>query len=104
MSGVQQLLSARLGDAFASLAGVPVDPMIQRSAHADFQANAALPLARALGRPPREVAADLAGLATAEVSGPGFLNLTVAPAALSRLATAMAADPRLGVAPTARPE
>jgi arginyl-tRNA synthetase len=107
---VQRLLSARLGDAFASLAGVPVDPMIQRSAHADFQSNAALPLARTLGRPPREVAADalaaadLAGLASAEVAGPGFLNLTVAPAALSRLTTELAADPRLGVEPAAHPE
>ncbi|MEI2422076.1 hypothetical protein V6O07_17490, partial [Arthrospira platensis SPKY2] len=36
-------------------AGDP-DPVVRPSEHADAQANGALPLAKALGRPPREVA------------------------------------------------
>ncbi|MGK5684848.1 arginine--tRNA ligase [Actinoplanes sp. URMC 104] len=81
---LEAVLAARLAAAFEALAGEPVDPAVRASQHADFQSGAALALARRLGRAPRELAAevarraDLAGLATAEVSGPGFLNLTVA--------------------------
>jgi arginyl-tRNA synthetase len=80
---LEVLLAARLSAALTVVAGRPVDPVIRASQHADFQSNAVLALAHALGRPPREVAAevvaaaDLSGLATISVSGPGFLNLTV---------------------------
>ncbi|MDT8436406.1 MAG: arginine--tRNA ligase [Gemmatimonadota bacterium] len=55
----------------------PADP-----AHGDLASNAALVLARALRRRPRDIAEDLAarldadaaGLASVEVAGPGFLN------------------------------
>jgi len=76
-------LSDRLATAYATVAGRPVDPAVRRSQHADFQSGAALQLARDLHRAPRDIAvdvagrADLAGLATATVSGPGFINLTV---------------------------
>jgi arginyl-tRNA synthetase len=54
--------------------------------HGDFACNAALVLAKALGRPPREIAADLVSrltqvsglVARAEVAGPGFVNLWLA--------------------------
>jgi arginyl-tRNA synthetase len=80
---LEALLAARLAGAFGAVAGRPVDPAVRVSQHADFQSNAVLALAHALRRPPREVAAevvaaaDLSGLATISVSGPGFLNLTV---------------------------
>src|ERR671934_2748878 len=55
----------------------PKDP-----SHGDFATNVALRTAKAVGRPPREFAAELAErvtaldeVATAEVAGPGFLNL-----------------------------
>jgi arginyl-tRNA synthetase len=56
--------------------------------HGDFACNAALLLAKRVGRPPREVAARLAELLTAsgslvaraEVAGPGFVNLWLAQA------------------------
>ncbi|RQX53067.1 arginine--tRNA ligase, partial [Micromonospora chalcea] len=71
----------------------------------------ALGLARRLSRPPREIAAEVrerAALAdvcaSVEVSGPGFLNLTVADHALGGLVSALAVDPRLGVPPVAEPE
>ena len=37
------------------------DPLIRPSQFADYQANVALPLAKRLGRPPREIAAAVAG-------------------------------------------
>jgi arginyl-tRNA synthetase len=79
---LEALLSDRLAPALHAVAGHPVDPVIRRSPHADFQSGAALALARTLGRSPRDIAAgviaaaDLDGVATAAVSGPGFINLT----------------------------
>ncbi|WP_226345836.1 arginine--tRNA ligase [Agilicoccus flavus] len=80
------------------------DPVLRPSQYADVQVNAALALAKKVGLPPREVAArilehlDLSAECTdVEVSGPGFLNLTFSPEWLGSLATATAADPRLGV-------
>ncbi|SBT49318.1 arginine--tRNA ligase [Micromonospora auratinigra] len=108
---LENLLTDRLAPAFEAVAGVPVDPVVRRSQRADFQSDAALALARRLGRPPGEIAAavldraELADLcAVAEVSGPGFLNLTVADATLAGLVSALAADPRLGVPAVAAPE
>ncbi|MEU7955514.1 arginine--tRNA ligase [Micromonospora chalcea] len=108
---LERLLTDRLAPAFAAVAGVPVDPAVRRSQHADFQSDAALGLARRLSRPPREIAAEVrerAALAdvcaSVEVSGPGFLNLTVADHALGGLVSALAVDPRLGVPPVAEPE
>jgi arginyl-tRNA synthetase len=87
------------------------DPLIRPSAFADFQANAALPLAKRVGRPPREVAAELAarldvtGLCTEPaVSGPGFINLTLRDDWIAAQASAMLGDDRLGLAPAAAPQ
>jgi arginyl-tRNA synthetase len=80
---LEVLLSDRLAAALEAMTGAAVDPAVRRSQHADFQSGAALPLARVLRKPPRDIAAeivaraDLAGIAVAEVSGPGFINLTV---------------------------
>jgi arginyl-tRNA synthetase len=64
---------------------VTVEPP-RDAAHGDMATNAALVLARPAGMPPRDVAALLAaeldgapGIAGAEVAGPGFLNLRLAP-------------------------
>ncbi|RKN41079.1 arginine--tRNA ligase [Micromonospora endolithica] len=108
---LEKLLADRLAPAFARVAGAPVDPVVRRSARADFQSDAALALARRLGRPPRAVAAevlahaDLADVCrVTEVSGPGFVNLTVADDTLAELVLALATDPRLGVPVAAEPE
>ncbi|RKN20868.1 arginine--tRNA ligase [Micromonospora musae] len=108
---LEQLLTDRLAPAFATVAGTPVDPVVRRSPRADFQSDGALALARQLGRTPRAIAtevlrhADLADLCSVvEVSGPGFLNLTVADDALAGMVSALATDPRLGVAMAATPE
>jgi arginyl-tRNA synthetase len=94
---LEALLSDRLAAALQAVAGRRADPAVRRSQHADFQSGAALPLARELGRPPRAIAsevlaaADLDGIAVGEVSGPGFLNLTIAEGLLA----SAAGDPRL---------
>jgi arginyl-tRNA synthetase len=60
------------------------DPVTRPSDRADYQSNGILPLAKRLGRNPREVATelmshlDLANVAEVEVAGPGFLNITLA--------------------------
>src|SRR6478735_7996559 len=80
-----------------------VDPLLTpaRRPGFDLQANFAMKLAKQLGRPPRELAeqvkAELRLPASVEVSGPGFLNLAIAPRALAEWATAALADARLTV-------
>ncbi len=80
------------------------DPLVRRSERADFQANAALSLAKRLGRNPRELGAELAArladvpwITAAEVSGPGFVNISLADSAMLESAAARDADDRLGV-------
>jgi len=98
---VARALSDALGAQYAD-----ADPLIRPSQFADFQANAAMSLARQLGRPPREVAADVAAQLTdsdviepPEVSGPGFINLTLRSEWIAAQATGLLGDPRLAVAP-----
>ncbi len=87
------------------------DPLIRPSSFADFQANAALPLGKRLGRPPREVAAALADrldvadmCVPPQVSGPGFINFTLRDEWIADQASRMLDDPRLGLEPVAVPQ
>ena len=81
------------------------DPLVRRSDHADFQANAALSLAKKLGAKPRELAESIAtalrdqtdGRYGVELAGPGFLNLTVTDDAVWGQVAARLASDRLGV-------
>jgi len=71
----------------------------------DFQANMAMPLAKRLGKPPREVAQmivdqlDIADLcAPPEIAGPGFINLRLNNAFIQTLLDkAIADEERLGI-------
>ena len=87
------------------------DPLIRPSSFADFQANVALPLGKRLGRPPREVAAELAShlevsdvCEPPEVSGPGFINFRLRDEWIADQASRMLDDPRLGLELVARPQ
>ncbi len=80
------------------------DPVLRPSQFADFQSNAALPLAKQVGLPPRDVAArivealEVDGVCeSVEISGPGFVNLTLSPGWLGSALDALADDPRRGV-------
>ncbi len=107
MADPQQVLAERVRDAIVAAFGAgyrDADPLIRPSSFADFQANVALPLAKRLGRPPREVAAALAErlsvadmCAPPEVSGPGFINFMLREDWIGAQATSMRADARLGV-------
>ncbi|MFD3337302.1 arginine--tRNA ligase [Streptomyces sp. NPDC058700] len=101
-STVQQRLADGLSAALPEAASA--DPLLRRSDRADFQANGILALAKQLKGNPRELATRVVAaipendvLAEIEVSGPGFLNITVTDAAIVRTLAARAADARLGV-------
>ncbi|WP_036968958.1 arginine--tRNA ligase [Promicromonospora kroppenstedtii] len=87
----------------AELAGT--DPVVRRSDRADYQSNGPLSVAKRAGRAPRDLATATAEHLAAsdvetEVSGPGFLNLTVpAPTVWRQVATRLAAED-LGITPT----
>src|SRR5258707_11606962 len=75
------------------------DPALHRSQHADYQADLALALARKLKKNPREVATAIAAqlapddvIASVEVSGPGFINVTLRAEFLAALLATMRAD------------
>lgn len=112
---VQKALAAEFGAGYAS-----TDPLIRPSGFADFQANVAMSLSKPLRRSPRDIAGDIAdrltsasavaaagavavgaakAVAKAEVSGPGFINITLADDWIAAQSAQQLADPRLGVAP-----
>jgi arginyl-tRNA synthetase len=87
----------------ASQSPETIDPMVTASRNAkfgDYQCNAAMGLGKKLGKPPREIAQaivknlDLNDIAEpiteANIAGPGFINITLKPQALSSLLTTMA--------------
>ena len=76
----------------------------------DYQANMAMPLGKRLGRPPRDVAAQIiaqldveAMCRPPEIAGPGFINLTLRDEWLAAQAEKAASDPRLSIAPVPSP-
>jgi arginyl-tRNA synthetase len=105
MSDPQHVLATRVRAALGRAFGEPdADPVIRPSQFADFQANVALALAKRLGRAPRDVATevvanlDVADLCeNVEISGPGFINLTLRREWIAGQAQAMHGDDRLSV-------
>ncbi|RYJ20111.1 arginyl-tRNA synthetase [Streptomyces sp. L-9-10] len=109
MASVTSLASTvdqRIADALSAAlpeAG-PANPLLRRSDRADFQANGLLALAKRLKGNPRELATRVVASLPAdgvikdiEVSGPGFLNITITDRAIVETLAARAADARLGV-------
>jgi arginyl-tRNA synthetase len=103
MDDTKTVLEIRLQSAFDTVER-GADPVLRPSDHADFQANGTLALAKRLGRSPRELAAEIVGRAalddlceTIEVSGPGFINLTLSASFIATQLAALAAEARLGV-------
>ncbi|WP_432028750.1 arginine--tRNA ligase [Streptomyces sp. 1222.5] len=101
---VQQHLASALSATLPEAAGA--DPLLRRSDRADFQANGILALAKKAKANPRELATQVVSQVVAgdvikdvEVSGPGFLNITIADRAITENLAARYADEtgRLGV-------
>ncbi|CAM5741755.1 arginine--tRNA ligase [Streptomyces hirsutus] len=107
---VQQHLASALSATRPEAAGA--DPLLRRSDRADYQANGILALAKKAKANPRELAAEVVShvvtgdelIKDVEVSGPGFLNITIADRAITaNLAARYADTERLGVPVTAHP-
>ncbi|GHH08997.1 arginine--tRNA ligase [Streptomyces rubradiris] len=107
---VQQHLASALAATLPEAAGA--DPLLRRSDRADFQANGILALAKKAKSNPRELATQVVDrvvtgdvIKDVEVSGPGFLNITVADKAITANLAARYADDtgRLGVPTAADP-
>jgi arginyl-tRNA synthetase len=96
MTSSVDALRAELARAARALgAPEPVDPVVERPrdpAFGDWATNIAMVLAKPLKRPPRELAQELiaaidfdrAGLKSAEIAGPGFINMRLDPGALGQ--------------------
>jgi arginyl-tRNA synthetase len=113
---VQQHLASAIA---AALPGAgSADPLLRRSDRADFQANGILALAKKAKANPRELATQVVAQAGSggpggpgdvikdiEVSGPGFLNVTIADRAITENLAARYADDtnRLGAPVAQRP-
>ncbi|MEO3753540.1 arginine--tRNA ligase [Streptomyces sp. B6B3] len=109
MSPVSSLTTAvhqRLADALAAARpeAADADPLLRPSDRADLQANGMLALAKRLKGNPRELAGQVVErvnngdvIEEIEVSGPGFLNITLTDRAIISTLAARAADERLGV-------
>jgi len=101
-----------LAPVFHEVTGIEADPVVRASDRADAQVNGALAAAKQIGRNPRQVAeavvaaaaSVLGGVASMEIAGPGFINLTYTDEFLVRELTSAARDPHLGVRRTTRPE
>ncbi|WP_330290299.1 arginine--tRNA ligase [Streptomyces sp. NBC_00576] len=98
----------RLADALTATLpeAPPADPLLRRSDRADFQANGILALAKKTKANPRDLATQVVANVTSadlikdiEVSGPGFLNITLTDKAIIENLAARTTDPdaRLGV-------
>ena len=108
MLSLPAVLSARV----EAVAGI--DPELRPATRPQFghyQSNVALRLAKAQGRPPREVAADLveqidlADLCEPlEIAGPGFINFRIRAEVLARVAGEVLDDPHAGVNTTDHPK
>lgn len=108
VNSLASTLQQQLADALTAAlpdAGT-ADPLLRRSDRADFQANGILALAKKLKGNPRELASQVTAAIPAgdlikeiEVSGPGFLNITLSDEAIIETLAARAADDedRLGV-------
>jgi arginyl-tRNA synthetase len=102
-ASVQQHLATALSAALPEAGSA--DPLLRRSDRADYQANGILALAKKAKANPRELATQVVSrvvtgevIKDIEVSGPGFLNITLADKAIvENLAARYADADRLGV-------
>lgn len=111
----QLIIAERVRDAVVKAFGADyreAEPAVHRSSFADYQADAALRLAKPLRKPPLEIAKtiaanlDASGLCAPEgvtVSPPGFVNFTLGREWLEAALTAVARDPRAGAARLEKP-
>lgn len=132
MESILALISSRVADALDRL-GTPGSAMVapsQDEKFGDYQSNAAMGLAKRLGKKPRDVAEQIIAklriddvCETPEIAGPGFINLRLKPTFLAATLQGIKTDPpaspqtkgfgssareqhadRVGIARTRKPE
>lgn len=118
MKSILDELSRRVREAMAAV-GTDGDPTIRASQDpkfGDYQSNAAMGLAKKLGKKPRDLAAEIVAALelddvceSPQIAGPGFINFTLKPDYLSRCLAAIPASvpdelDRLGIEPNPGPE
>jgi arginyl-tRNA synthetase len=101
-TNIQELIGNSLKKAIASILDISaseIDPVVRRAQNpdiADFQANGAMSLGKRFGHNPKELAEKIVAkvdfgenMATAEVAGPGFINIRIDDSAITRLVEEM---------------
>ena len=114
MPNIVHQLGQRFRDAIRAAFGVEGDPLVgvgQQEEFGDYQSNAAMSLAKTLGRKPREVAQkikdnlNLAGIAReVTIAGPGFINVKLDHAWLGQELQKLIGDGRLGIEKLVNPQ
>lgn len=116
MNNLKDQLTRLVGEALSEAAGIPdCNPNVitaSRPEFGDYQANGVMAAAGRRGRKPRELAeAVIAGLrgadaliASAEVAGPGFINIRLTDDALIARGNEVLRDPRSLIPPDSRPQ
>ena len=111
---VQSAIAAAFGEEWRDTDPV-IRPANKKQTSADVQVNAAMALAKKVGKNPREVAtaivealkADSAAMqliSDVEIAGPGFLNITLSTDWVAAEASTILADGTLGVLPPSKLE
>jgi len=111
---LHQTVEREAAAAFAA-AGITDSPVVlqptKNAEHGDFQINGVMGAAKKAKQNPRELAqkvaetlADNAVIESAEVAGPGFINLRLRPEFLAQNIHAALNDARFGVAKTGKPQ
>src|SRR5262245_27488047 len=112
---IESFLDALAASALDAALGVSAPAALRPTSdprHGDYQVNGVLPLAQKLGKNPRELAQATAeklraheAIASADVAGPGFINLRLSDSWLAaRLTESLADRARDGVPPSEAPE
>ncbi|PHR60583.1 MAG: arginine--tRNA ligase [Robiginitomaculum sp.] len=114
MTAIHLQLTEAVGNAFAALSLSADFGLVSRSSRdgsAPFQCNGCMAAAKLAKSNPRELAARIADelkdhplIASLEIAGPGFLNITPAPDLLATQANALAADARTGASRVGDPK
>ena len=111
---LHQTVEREAAAAFAA-AGIADSPVVlqptKNAEHGDFQINGVMGAAKKAKQNPRELAqkvaealADNAVIESAEVAGPGFINLRLRPEFLAQNIQTALSDARFGVAKTDKPQ
>ena len=117
MPDIQQTLETLLSEAVVAAFGpdyADADPILRLAGNpkfGDYQANLAMGLAKKLGQKPRDVAEAIREklelgdvIQSADVAGPGFINLTLSSNLLNKQLAGLVGSDRLGMPPTDAPE